>query len=170
MEYKEIKSGEKAYSFAANSTEGKISLEDYKGKIVVLYFYPKDMTPGCTVQANEFMTLYDEFKKEGVEIIGVSKDDILSHSKFCEKENITYPLIADTEGEICNEYGAIREKVNFGKKYTGIVRSTVLIGKDLRILKVWKTVKAKGHSEKVLGYIKLGKEMDKVLGEIKNGK
>ena len=165
-EHQEIKAGQKATLFEAESTNGKISLEDYGGKYTVLYFYPKDMTPGCTVQAHEFMALYKEFQKERVEIIGVSKDDMPSHHKFCENVNITYPLITDTEGKICHEYGAIREKVNFGKKYIGIVRSTVIIGKDLRIYKIWKTVRAKGHAEKVLGFIQASKKLDKTLGKV----
>ena len=139
-----------------------ISLANYKGKYLVLYFYPKDMTPGCTVQANEFSELYDKFKKIDVEIIGISRDNMSSHHNFCEKENIVFPLIADTGGEICELYGVLKEKVNFGKKYVGIVRSTFIIGKDQIIHKTWYNVKASGNASKVLNAIEVLKEMDKV--------
>lgn len=162
MDNKQLKIGDKAPIFKVESTNKSISLSDYKGKYIVLYFYPKDMTPGCTVQANEFSSLYDEFKKIDVEIIGVSRDSISSHHKFCEKENIAFPLIADTEGEVCKLYGALKEKVNFGKKYIGIVRSTFIIGKDQTIHKAWHTVKANGHASKVLDAVEALKEMDKV--------
>lgn len=159
---KQLKIGDKAPIFKAESTNQSISLSDYKGKYIVLYFYPKDMTPGCTVQANEFSSLYNEFKKIDVEIIGVSRDSMSSHHKFCEKENIAFPLIADTEGEVCELYGLLKEKVNFGKKYIGIVRSTFIIGKDQTIHKTWYNVKASGHAAKVLDVVEALKEMDKV--------
>ena len=159
---KQLRIGDKAPEFEAKSTNKTISLVDYKGKYLVLYFYPKDSTPGCTVQANEFSKLYDEFKKIDVEIIGVSRDTMLSHHNFCDKENITFPLISDTEGEVCNLYGVLQEKMNFGKKYIGIVRSTFIIGKDQTIHKVWNSVKASGHAAKVLDAVEALKEMDKV--------
>ena len=160
MEKLEI--GDKAPVFEAESTNKKTSLTDYKEKYLVLYFYPKDMTPGCTIQANEFSKLYDEFKKIDVGIIGVSRDTMLSHHNFCEKENIVFPLISDTESEVCNLYGILQEKVSFGKKYIGIVRSTFLIGKDQNIRKIWRNVKASGHAAKVLDAVKAIKEVDKV--------
>ena len=159
---KQLKIGDKAPAFEAKSTNKKVLLTNYKGKYLVLYFYPKDSTPGCTVQANEFSKLYDEFKKIDVEIIGVSRDTMSSHHNFCDKENITFPLISDTEDEVCNLYGVLQEKMNFGKKYIGIVRSTFIIGKDQTIHKVWNSVKASGHAAKVLDAVEALKEMDKV--------
>ena len=100
---------------------------------MVLYFYPKDATPGCTVQAQEFTGLYSKFQEIDTEVIGISRDNMRSHHNFCEKENIVFPLIADTEGELCKAYKVLQEKVNFGKKYIGIVRSTFIIGKDQTI-------------------------------------
>lgn len=161
----QLKIGDKAPIFKAESTNGEISLLDYMGKHLVLYFYPKDMTPGCTVQANEFTQLYDKFKEMDVEILGISRDGISSHHKFCEKEKITYPLISDIEGEICKMYGILKEKVNFGKKYIGIVRSTFIIGKDQNIDKIWLNVKASGHALKVLQAVKTLKEIEKVVAE-----
>ena len=160
MEKLEI--GDKAPVFKAKSTSKTISLTDYKGKYLVLYFYPKDMTLGCTIQANEFSKLYDEFKKIDVEVIGVSRDTMSSHNNFCEKENIVFSLISDTESEVCNLYGVLQEKVNFGKKYIEIVRSTFLIGKDKNIRKIWRNVKATGHATKVLDAVKAIKEIDKI--------
>ncbi|MDZ5761847.1 Peroxiredoxin [Candidatus Cyrtobacter comes] len=142
--------GDKAPQFEAESTKGTISLENYKDKYIVLYFYPKDMTPGCTVQANEFSSLYEQFKDLDAEIIGVSRDTVSSHNIFCEKENIAFPLISDADSNLCNLYGVLKEKVNFGKKYIGIVRSTFLIGKDQSIIKIWNNVKAQGHAAEVL--------------------
>jgi peroxiredoxin Q/BCP len=112
IDNKQLKIGDKAPIFKAESTSKSISLIDYKRKYIVLYFYPKDMTPGFTVQANEFSELYNKFKKIDVEIIDVSRDNISSHRKFCEKEKIVFPLIADTESELCKLYGVLKEKVN----------------------------------------------------------
>jgi len=163
IDNKQLKIGDKAPIFKAESTSKSISLIDYKRKYIVLYFYPKDMTPGCTVQANEFSELYNKFKKIDVEIIGVSRDNISSHRKFCEKEKIVFPLIADTESELCKLYGVLKEKVNFGKKYIGIVRSTFIIDNDQTIRKVWYNVKADGHASKVLNAVETIKEIDKVI-------
>ena len=157
-----LKIEDKAPVFEAESTKGKISLTDYKGKYLVLYFYPKDATPGCTVQAQEFTELYNSFQKIDTEVIGISRDNMRSHHNFCEKENITFPLIADTEGELCRSYKVLQEKVNFGKKYIGIVRSTFIVGKDQTIHKTWYNVKAAGHAIKVLDAVEALKEIDKV--------
>lgn len=162
QDLKQLKIGDKAPIFQAESTNKKISLTDYKGKYLVLYFYPKDSTLGCTIQANEFSNLYNEFKNTDVEIIGVSRDTMSSHHSFCDKENIIFPLISDAESEVCNLYGVLQEKVNFGKKYVGIVRSTFIIGKDQTIHKTWYNVKASGHALKVLHAVEALKEMDKV--------
>ncbi|NRA74093.1 MAG: peroxiredoxin [Rickettsiales bacterium] len=150
----ELKIDDNAPNFQANSTKGNLSLADLKNSNIVIYFYPKDMTPGCTTQAQEFSKLYSQFQESDTEIIGVSKDNLSSHNKFCEKENIPYPLLLDEEGEICNLYGVIKEKSMFGKKFLGINRSTFLIDKNRKVIKIWKSVKASGHAQKVLDAIK----------------
>ena len=151
----ELQVGDLTPDFNADSTEGLLSLEKLSDKIIVLYFYPNDMTPGCTIQAQEFISLYDEFKKLDVIIIGVSKNNLSSHHKFCEKENIPYPLLVDTENEICNLYGVIKEKSMLGKTYLGINRTTFLIDKNKKIFKIWKNVKPHDHAKKVLEQVKM---------------
>ena len=158
----QLKIEDQAPVFAAESTRGKISLTDYKGKYLVLYFYPKDTTPGCTIQAQEFTEIYNSFQEIDTEVIGISRDNMRSHYNFCEKENIVFPLIADTEAELCESYKVLQEKVNFGKKYIGIVRSTFIIGKNQTIHKAWYNVKASGHAIKVLDAVGALKEMDKI--------
>ena len=132
----ELKIWDDAPDFSMDSTIGKISLSQFKGKGVVLYFYPKDMTSGCTVQAREFSRLFNEFKNIELEIIGVSKDSIKSHHQFSERENIVYPLISDTEEKVCRLYGVLEERSMFGKKYVGINRSTFVINTKGKICKI----------------------------------
>jgi peroxiredoxin Q/BCP len=123
-------------------------------KYLVLYFYPKDMTPGCTTQAQDFTKLYDQFKSLNTEIIGVSKDSLSSHQKFTEKEKIPYPLLLDEKEKVCNLYGVISEKNMFGKKYLGINRTTFLIDAQRKMIKIWKQVKPANHAQIVLDTIK----------------
>ena len=149
-----LKIGDKAPIFEAESTKGNISLNNYKGKYVILYFYPKDATPGCTVQANEFTELYNQFKAIEAEVIGISRDDISSHHNFSEKEGINFPLISDVNEDLCNSYKVLREKINFGRKYIGLVRSTFIIDKNQNIYKALYNVKAKGHASKILDELK----------------
>ena len=160
MEQNAPKVGERAPEFEAESTHAKISLRDYAGKYLVIYFYPKDMTPGCTTQANEFSALYGRFKELNAEVLGVSRDTVPSHKLFCEKESIAFPLISDVDSKVCNLYGVLKEKIFFVKKYIGIVRSTFLINKHQIISKVWSDVKARGHATKVLEAVKLMKTND----------
>ncbi len=117
--------------------------------ISVVYFYPKDSTPGCTIEAQDFSKLLPEFEKFGVKVYGVSRDDEQSHSKFTQECDLSVQLIADVDGSVCNDFGVIGEKINFGKTYIGIVRSTFII-KDGVVLKVWKSVQVKDHAQKVL--------------------
>ncbi|MBY0580446.1 MAG: peroxiredoxin [Rickettsiales bacterium] len=151
----ELQIGNLAPDFNTNSTVGLLSLDELNDKIIVLYFYPSDMTPGCTMQAQEFISLYDEFKKLNTIIIGVSKDNLSSHHKFCEKENIPYPLLVDTESEICHLYGVIKEKSMFDKTYLGISRTTFIIDQNKKIFKIWKNVKPQGHANEVLDQVKM---------------
>ena len=143
--------GKKAPNFKTLNESGKsLSLKDFTGKPLVLYFYPKDMTPGCTTESQDFRDAYKKFKKLGVEILGVSKDDEKSHQKFIKKEKLPFSLLADTQGKLCEAYGVWQEKSMYGKKYMGIVRTTVLINAKGKIHKVYDKVKVTGHVDEVL--------------------
>jgi peroxiredoxin Q/BCP len=128
----------------------QISLHSLKGFNIVLYFYPKDNTPGCTAQAKDFSYLIEEFKKNDTVIIGASRDDVASHQKFRKKHNLSIKLASDLTEEVLNKYGTLVEKTMFGKKYIGIERSTFLIDKIGLLRKVWYKVKVRGHAEEVL--------------------
>lgn len=130
----------------------KVALKQFEKGLFVVYFYPKDDTPGCTIEAQDFSKLLSSFKKLGAEVYGVSKDDESSHKKFTEKCNLSVPLIADVDEKICNTFGTIAEKTNFGKTYIGIVRSTFVI-KDGIIIKRWKSVVVESHAQKVLDFL-----------------
>lgn len=147
---KNLEVGKTAPLFSSTSDEGEISLSELKGKNVVLYFYPKDNTPGCTIEAQDFSKRIKEFEKLDCVVLGVSKDSVKSHCNFIEKYNLAFNLLADTEGEICAKYGVLKEKSMFGKKYFGIDRSTFLIDKLGKIVRVWNSVKVNGHVEEVL--------------------
>ncbi len=116
----------------------------------LLYFYPKDNTPGCTLEAQDFTRLKDDFSELGIQIIGVSKDSEISHEKFTTSCNLTIGLISDESGELHEQFGVIGEKKNYGKVYVGVIRSTFLVDKEWNILHEWRNVKATGHAEKVL--------------------
>jgi len=130
------------------------SLSDYRGKAVVLYFYPKDDTPGCTVEACAFRDDYSAYTDAGVVILGVSPDTSKSHTKFKEKFNLPFTLLADVEHKVCELYGAWGRKKMMGKEYDGVLRTTFLIGPDGTLLKVWEGVKPDGHSAAVLAALK----------------
>lgn len=143
--------GDKAPDFTLlTDTEKKLSLKDMRGKKVVLYFYPKDSTPGCTQESCDFRDSYSSLQKQGVEVLGVSKDSAKSHTKFKEKYELPFPLLVDDNKEVCEAYGVMQEKSMFGKKYMGIVRSTFLIDEKGKIQQIWRKVKVKGHVEQVL--------------------
>lgn len=131
--------------------DGTVSLADLKGsKKVVLYFYPKDDTPGCTVEAKDFRDAMADFEKAGTVIIGISKDAVSKHNKFKEKYCLPFTLVSDAESDVCERYGQWVEKSMYGKKYMGINRATFLIGKDGKIAKLWPKVKIEGHAQEVL--------------------
>ncbi len=130
------------------------SLADYRGKAVVLYFYPKDDTPGCTTEACAFRDDYSTYEAAGVVILGVSPDTSKSHTKFKEKFHLPFTLLADVEHKVCELYGAWGLKKFMGKEYDGVLRSTFLIGPDGTLLKVWEGVKPDGHSAQVLAALK----------------
>jgi len=143
--------GAKAPAFSLPANGGKtVSLSDFKGKKVVLYFYPKDMTPGCTIEANNFSALADDFIKAGAVVIGVSKDSPERHDKFCEKHDLKIILVSDEDGKLCDAYDVWKQKSLYGRTFMGIVRTTYLIGKDGKIAAVWPKVKVKGHAGDVL--------------------
>lgn len=142
--------GEKAPEFTAKDQNGnEISLKDYRGKKVILYFYPKDSTPGCTAESCDFRDNYDDLKKDGFEVIGVSADTEKSHLKFIEKYDLPFTLIADTEKEVIKKYGAWGRKKFMGKEYDGIIRSTFVIDEDGKIAEVIEKVKTKAPTEQV---------------------
>jgi peroxiredoxin Q/BCP len=146
-----LKEGDVAPTFtAATNGAGRISLADYQGKNVILYFYPKDDTPGCTKEACAFRDHWDEFKKKGAVVLGVSTDKVKSHDKFVEKYKLPFPLVADEDKKIVEAYGVWGPKTFMGKEYLGTARTTFLIGPDGRIRKIWPKVKVEEHLEEVL--------------------
>ncbi len=150
-----IEVGKKAPAFTLESSDGgKVKLAELAGKIVVLYFYPRDNTPGCTVEANEFNAALPALEKLGAVVLGVSKDSIASHEKFRDKLSLGFPLLSDPEGDVLESYGAWGDKMMYGKKLKGIIRSTVLIGKDGKIKQHWPKVSVKGHVAAVLEAVK----------------
>lgn len=151
----ELKVGQKAPNFvlpANNNTE--ISLRDYKKQFLVLYFYPKDSTPGCTKEAIEFTENIEEFTKLKAAIVGISKDTPSKHDKFIEKNALKVSLASDMDGKVIENYGAWVEKNMYGKKYMGIERLTVLIGPENKILQIWRKVRVKDHANNVLKELK----------------
>lgn len=133
---------------------GEVSLSEFKGKKVVLYFYPRDDTPGCTTEALEFTSLGEEFKAAGAQVIGVSKDTVAKHDKFIAKHDLGVILASDAEGDVCERYGVWVEKNMYGKVSMGIERATFLIDGEGRVAQVWRKVKAKGHAAEVLDAVK----------------
>lgn len=151
---KKLKLGDKAPIFECQSTNGPISLSDLKGKNIVLYFYPKDDTPGCTIEAQDFSKKISQFKQNNCVVLGVSKDSIACHEKFIIKHSLDITLISDPDADICKKFGVIKEKSMFGKKYLGIDRSTFLINSSGNIEKIWNSVKVKDHVNAVIDEVK----------------
>ena len=133
--------------------EGKVQLSALRGHTTVLYFYPKDDTPGCTAEACSFRDANHEMQKRGIVVLGVSADDIVSHQKFADKYGLPFPLLADTDKTVSQRYGVWKEKSMFGKKYMGVNRETFLIDKEGVVRKIWHKVKAEGHAQEVLDTI-----------------
>ena len=150
----ELKVGDKAPSFSLKNTDGKVvKMSDYKGKKLVLYFYPKDMTPGCTKEACGFRDDHTELKRRGVEVVGVSADNQALHQKFTETYSLPFTLLSDPNHETMEKYGAWGEKNMYGKKVTGVLRSTVLIDEVGRIAHVFRKVKTDTHSRDVIAVL-----------------
>jgi peroxiredoxin Q/BCP len=153
-----IPAGSQAPDFSLPDENGDLRrLSDYRGKVVVLYFYPKDDTPGCTTEACGFRDQYQDYEKADVPVIGISPDDVKKHQKFKTKYNLPFTLLADTDHTVCELYGVWGRKKFMGKEYDGVFRTTFLIDKDGTILRVFENVKPEGHSQEIL----------KVLEEIK---
>jgi peroxiredoxin Q/BCP len=148
-----VSEGAAAPDFQLESASGQIRLADFKGKTLVLYFYPKDDTTGCTTEAKEFSALAPEFAKAGAAVVAVSKDTVKSHQKFAEKYGLTIPLGSDPEGSVIQRFESWVQKKLYGREYMGIDRSTFLI-KDGVIRRIWRKVKVAGHAQEVLDAVK----------------
>lgn len=140
----------KVTDFTAASTDGEFKLSAMKGKIVVLYFYPKDNTPGCTTEGQDFAALHARFKKAGAVIVGVSRDSLKSHTGFKEKMGFPFELISDPDETLCELFGVMKMKNMYGKQVRGIERSTFLIDGDGKLRREWRGVKVPGHADDVL--------------------
>ena len=146
-----LEEGKKAPAFTLQSSDGeKVALGDFKGQKVILYFYPKDDTPGCTREAEGFRTALPKIKKKNAVVLGVSRDSVESHCKFIDKYRLNFPLLSDPDGKVLRAYGAWGEKNMYGKKTEGVIRTTVVIGPDGKVTKVFPRVKVDGHVDKVL--------------------
>ncbi|MEN9800781.1 MAG: hypothetical protein RL653_4478 [Pseudomonadota bacterium] len=146
-----LEAGQKAPAFSLKDQDGKtVKLSDFKGQHVVLYFYPKDNTPGCTAEACDFRDSQAALKKAGAVVLGVSMDSEASHQKFIQKHGLNFPLLVDADHAVAEKYGAWGEKSMYGKKFMGLIRSTFLVGPDGKLKQVWPKVKVDGHVEEVL--------------------
>ena len=155
MKMIELQIGDKAPDFTLkNQSAEDVSLREYAGSWLVLYFYPKDNTPGCSLEAKEFTCLVDEFSALDTIILGVSKDSIKSHNNFIEKQDLGIDLLSDPEHEVMEKYGVWQKKKLYGNEFLGVVRSTFLITPEGEIAQAWYKVKAKGHAEMVLEKLK----------------
>lgn len=150
-----VAAGEKAPDFTLPASNGKeVTLSDFKGKNIVLYFYPKDMTPGCTTQACDFRDKHEEFQDLDAVILGVSTDPLARHEKFIDKYGLPFLLLADEDHKAAELFGVWKLKKNFGKEYMGIERSTFILDKEGTLVKEYRKVKVKEHIEEVLNYIR----------------
>jgi peroxiredoxin Q/BCP len=146
-----IKAGAKVPVFSLPMTGGGTwSLKDAAGRKLVIYFYPRDLTSGCTREAQDFRDLYPKFRKAGAEVIGVSRDSVASHDKFTAKESLPFPLLADADEKVCKLFDVIKQKSLYGRKYLGVERSTFLLDGSGRLAQEWRKVKVPGHAEEVL--------------------
>jgi thioredoxin-dependent peroxiredoxin len=146
-----MKTGERIPDLTLPATGGKdISLRDFKGKKLVLYFYPKDNTPGCTQEGIDLRDLYKDFRKAGIEVVGISRDSVRSHENFATKYQLPFPLISDPDEKACKAFDVIKEKSLYGRKYMGVDRSTFLFDETGKLAREWREVKVKGHAQEVL--------------------
>ncbi len=150
-----IEQGKPVPDFTLPSTSGKdVSLSDYRGKKVVLYFYPKDMTPGCTAESCDFRDYHSDFAKLNTVVLGISPDSLESHHKFIAKHSLPFELLSDPDHKVCEMFGVWKLKKMFGKEYYGVERSTFLIDEEGKLLREWRKVSVKGHVQEVLEAVK----------------
>ena len=142
----------------ALSSGSQASLGNYAGNWLVLYFYPKDSTPGCTTEGLDFNALLPKFKRAGATVLGVSKDSLKSHQNFCARQGFRFPLVSDGEEALCKAFDVIHEKNMYGRKVLGVVRSTFLISPDSRLAQEWRGVKVAGHADAVLDALKVASQ------------
>jgi peroxiredoxin Q/BCP len=154
MSHPMLQEGDAAPDFTLPATTGEISLSKLRGKPVILYFYPKDNTPGCTRESCEFNAALPDFSRLDAVIIGISKDSIRRHLNFARKYGLSFPLASDAEGDVCERYNAYGPKKLFGVPYTGVLRSTFLIGPDGKLAGIWRDVRVPGHVEEVAAALK----------------
>lgn len=149
-----VQVGEIVPDFTLASTEGKeVSLSDFRGKNVVLYFYPKDNTPGCTTESCDFRDAYEQFQNLNTVILGVSRDSIKSHDKFIEKYQLPFALLSDPDAKVCEQFGVYKEKTMFGKKAMGIERSTFVLDQEGKLVQEYRKVKVKDHVQEALRFV-----------------
>ena len=150
------KIGKKVANFSLQSTGDKsLSLDDFKGTNLVIYFYPKDSTPGCTTEGQDFRDLHAKFKRQNAVILGASRDSLASHEKFRAKHQFPFDLLSDPDETLCRQFDVIREKSLYGRKFMGVERSTFLIDEKGKLRQEWRKVKVKGHAEQVLEAVKI---------------
>ena len=146
--------GKKCPAFKADATNDQIvENASFKGMNVVIYFYPKDSTPGCTTEGQNFRDLYEEFQANNTEIIGVSRESIKSHENFKEKQSFPFELLSDPDEKVCKAYDVMKLKSMYGREYIGVDRSTFIIDANSKLVKEWRGVKVKGHADEVLNFI-----------------
>jgi peroxiredoxin Q/BCP len=146
-----VKTGKKVANFSLPATGDKtLTLADFKGKNLVIYFYPKDNTPGCTTEGQDFRDRYAAFRQAGTEILGVSRDSLKSHENFKQKQKFPFDLLSDTDETLCRQFDVIHEKNMYGRKVMGVVRSTFLIDAEGVLRREWRKVRVKGHADEVL--------------------
>ena len=150
----ELAVGKKAPDFKLPSTKGDFRLKDHLGDRIVLYFYPKDSTPGCTQEGQDFRDLHARFRRQKTVILGVSRDSIASHEKFRAKQKFPFDLLSDPDEKLCRKFDVIQEKNLYGRKFMGVERSTFLIDTDGKLRREWRKVKVKGHAQEVLDAVK----------------
>lgn len=154
MSKQSVALGKEVPAFKAEATLGGFSLSDYKGKILVLYFYPRDNTPGCTQQGIDFRDQYETFTKAGAAIVGISRDSMRSHEGFAQKYALPFPLIADTDESVCDLFDVMKTKKSYGKLVEGIERSTFLIDQSGKLVQEWRGLRVDGHVDEVLEAVK----------------
>lgn len=148
-----ISAGDPAPRLQLETTSGTVSIPSGRGRGLILFFYPKDNTPGCTNEAKDFSALKAAFDEKGFDIVGISRDSLQSHEKFIEKQALTIPLAVDEDGSVCEAFGVWKEKNMYGRKFMGIERSTFAISADGMIIEGWRKVRVKGHADKVLSVL-----------------